>query len=93
MIVPLQFEHILQLDEAFQKQGWPSRKEILTNYLREQEKGERIVLVAEETGVCKGYITLIKQVKERQFYQSGIPEIADFNVFEDFQNQGIGWQL
>ncbi len=46
MIVPLQFEHIFQLDEAFQKQGWPSRKEILTNYLREQEKGERIVLVA-----------------------------------------------
>ncbi len=53
MIVPLQFEHILQLDEAFQKQGWPSRKEILTNYLREQEKGERIVLVAEETGFVK----------------------------------------
>ncbi|MFH6656649.1 GNAT family N-acetyltransferase [Streptococcus suis] len=93
MIVPLQFEHILQLDEAFQKQGWPSRKEILTNYLREQEKGERIVLVAEEAGVCKDYITLIKQVKEGPFYQSGIPEIADFNVFEDFQNQGIGWQL
>ncbi|HFI0213256.1 TPA: GNAT family N-acetyltransferase [Streptococcus suis] len=93
MIVLFQFEHIAKLDAAFQAQSWPSRKEILTTYLREQEKGERIVLVAEEAGVCKGYITLIKQVKTGPFSQSDIPEIADFNVFETFQKQGIGWQL
>ena len=80
---------IQELSRGFISQGWPSREEILTRYFKEQESGEREVLVAEVEGALAGYITILSCAKQGPFAEI-YPELSDFNVFEPFQNQGIG---
>ena len=80
---------IESLSHGFMNQGWPSREEILTRYFKEQESGEREVLVAEVEGAVAGYITILPTAKQGPFAEI-YPELSDFNVFEPFQNQGIG---
>ena len=83
---------IKNLSRGFISQGWPSREEILTRYFKEQESGEREVLVAEVEGAVAGYITILPSAKHGPFAEV-YPELSDFNVFEPFRNQGIGNQL
>ena len=80
---------IQHLSQGFINQGWPSREEILIRYFEEQESGEREVLVAEVEGAVAGYITILPDAKQGPFAGMA-PELSDFNVFEPFQNQGIG---
>ena len=85
----MQESDIKELSRGFISQGWPSREEILTRYFKEQESGEREVLVAEVEGAVAGYITILPNAKQGPFAGMG-PELSDFNVFDPFQNQGIG---
>ena len=85
----MQESDIKDLSRGFISQGWPSREEILTRYFKEQESGEREVLVAEVEGAVAGYITILPYAKQGPFAGMA-PELSDFNVFEPFQNQGIG---
>ena len=85
----MQESDIKDLSRGFISQGWPSREEILTRYFKEQESGEREVLVAEVEGALAGYITILPCAKQGPFAEI-YPELSDFNVFEPFQNQGIG---
>lgn len=85
----MQESDIQDLSRGFIRQGWPSREEILTRYFKEQECGEREVLVAEVEGALVGYITILPCAKQGPFAEI-YPELSDFNVFEPFQNQGIG---
>ena len=85
----MQESDIKDLSRGFISQGWPSREEILTRYFKEQESGEREVLVAEIDGAVAGYITILSSAKHGPFAEV-YPELSDFNVFEPFQNQGIG---
>ena len=88
----MQESDIKDLSLGFISQGWPSREEILTRYFKEQESGEREVLVAEVEGAVAGYITILPDAKQGPFAGMA-PELSDFNVFEPFQNQGIGNHL
>ena len=85
----MQESDIKELSRGFISQGWPSREEILTRYFKEQESGAREVLVAEVEGAVAGYITILPCAKQGPFAEI-YPELSDFNVFEPFQNQGIG---
>ena len=85
----MQESDIQDLSRGFISQGWSSREEILTRYFKEQESGEREVLVAEVEGALAGYITILSCAKQGPFAEI-YPELSDFNVFEPFQNQGIG---
>ena len=85
----MQESDIKELSRGFISQDWPSREEILTRYFKEQESGEREVLVAEVEGALAGYITILPCAKQGPFAEI-YPELSDFNVFEPFQNQGIG---
>ena len=80
---------IESLSHGFMNQGWHGREEILARYFLEQESGEREVLVAEVEGALAGYITILSCAKQGPFAEI-YPELSDFNVFEPFQNQGIG---
>ena len=80
---------IKHLSQGFINQGWPDREDILARYFLEQESGEREVLVAEVEGAVAGYITILPDAKQGPFAGMA-PELSDFNVFEHFQNQGIG---
>ncbi len=85
----MQESDIKDLSRGFISQGWPGREEILTRYFKEQESGEREVLIADLTSAVAGYITILPNAKQGPFAGMG-PELSDFNVFEPFQNQGIG---
>ena len=85
----MQESDIKDLSRGFISQGWPSREEILTRYFKEQEGGEREVLIADLTSAVAGYITILPDAKQGPFAGMA-PELSDFNVFESFQNQGIG---
>ena len=85
----MQTSDVKELSQGFINQGWPSREEILTQYFKEQESEEREVLVAEVEGAVAGYITILPDAKQGPFAGMA-PELSDFNVFEPFQNQGIG---
>ena len=85
----MQESDIKDLSRRFISQGWPGREEILARYFLEQECGEREVLVAEVEGALAGYITILPCAKQGPFAEI-YPELSDFNVFEPFQNQGIG---
>lgn len=85
----MQESDIKDLSRGFISQGWPGREEILARYFLEQECGEREVLVAEVEGAVAGYITILPCAKQGPFAEI-YPELSDFNVFEPFQNQGIG---
>ena len=85
----MQESDIKDLSRGFISQGWPSREEILTRYFKEQESGEREILVAEIDGAVAGYVTILPSAKHGPFAEV-YPELSDFNVFEPFQNQGIG---
>ena len=83
---------IQYLSQGFINQGWPSREENLTRYFKEQESGEREVLVAEVESAVAGYVTILPSAKHGPF-ASICPELSDFNVFEPFRNKGIGNRL
>ncbi len=89
LIRTMQTSDVKELSQGFINQGWPGREEILARYFLEQECGEREVLVAEVKGALAGYITILPSAKHGPFAEI-YPELSDFNVFEPFQNQGIG---
>ncbi len=89
LIRKMQTSDVKELSQGFINQDWPSREEILTRYFKEQESGEREVLVAEVGGDLAGYITILPCAKQGPFAEI-YPELSDFNVFEPFQNKGIG---
>ena len=88
----MQESDIKDLSRGFIRQGWSSREEILTRYFKDQESGEREVLVAEVEGAVAGYITILPSAKHGPFAEV-YPELSDFNVFEPYRNQGVGNQL
>ena len=89
LIRKMQTSDVKELSQGFINQGWPGREEILARYFLEQECGEREVLVAEVESALAGYITILPCAKQGPFAEI-YPELSDFNVFEPFQNQGIG---
>lgn len=93
MIVEMTTDHIGKINKNFADQGWDERSDILNTYLQEQNKGDRIVLVYEKDDQVMGYITLVINPSSGPFKNTKIPEIKDFNVFEKYQNKGIGQEL
>ena len=89
LIRKMQTSDVKELSQGFINQGWPRREEILARYFLEQECREREVLVAEVGAALAGYITILPCAKQGPFAEI-YPELSDFNVFEPFQNQGIG---
>ncbi len=62
-------------------------------YLAEQEKGERLVLVAFTDEDFAGYVTIHWQSDYPSFAEKGIPEIQDLNVLPRFRRLGIASSL
>ena len=89
LIRKMQTSDVKELSQGFTNQAWPGREEILARYFLEQECGEREVLVADVGGALVGYVTILPCAKQGPFAEI-YPELSDFNVFEPFQNQGIG---
>lgn len=83
---------IESISNGFIKQGWLGRNKILRDYFDEQTAGKRLVLVAVVGEAVAGYVTILPLAKHGPF-AGRYPELADFNVFQEFQRQGIGAAL
>lgn len=86
-------EDISKIANAFLKQGWDGRHEVLERYWLDQQNKIRYVFVAELDEDIAGYVTVAKKVKHGPFQESELPEITDFNVFEQYREKGIGNSL
>lgn len=78
---------------AFAAQGWHKPATQHLAYLREQEAGERDVIVAEVAGEFAGYVTIVWESDYLPFRADGIPEIVDLNVLLRYRRLGVASAL
>jgi GNAT superfamily N-acetyltransferase len=78
---------------AFEKAGWHRPPLILEHYLFEQNKEERVILVALIRDEFAGYVTIKWKSDYPRFAEKGIPEIVDLNVLPAFQRRKIATAL
>ncbi|WP_199613670.1 GNAT family N-acetyltransferase [Paenibacillus alkalitolerans] len=81
------------ISNAFSEQGWNKPAEKYVRYVKEQNNGERVSLVAEYDGDFAGYVNVIWKSYYPPFRERGIPEINDFNVLIKYRRRGIGAKL
>lgn len=79
--------------DTYTSYGWHPNMETYENYYLEQEKGERIVFIAEYKGEVAGLCTLVLNSSEGPFAGKGIPEVVDLCVFFHLHGSGIGNKL
>lgn len=94
LIRPLNPADLPTLAAAFAAVCWPGKQpQLFQRYIAEQDRGERVVLVAEPDGVFAGYACIVRRSGYEPFRQAGIPEIADFNVLPAHRRRGVGTAL
>jgi GNAT superfamily N-acetyltransferase len=89
----LEEQDIPVIYSEFEKAGWHRPPLILENYLFEQVKGTRVILVAFVRDECAGYVTIKWKSDYPPFADNGIPEIVDLNVLPPFQRRRIASAL
>jgi len=82
-----------RISTAFDRIGWNKPVALYEAYLREQETGDRHVLVATMGGSFAGYVTVKWRTEYSPFVDAGIPEIQDLNVLPRYRRRGIGTAL
>jgi ribosomal protein S18 acetylase RimI-like enzyme len=80
--------HVIAL--AFQTLGWNKPSSQYERYMSEQDRGERIVVVASSGERFAGYVTLVWRSDYEPLRSEGVPEIQDLNVLPEFRRNGIG---
>lgn len=83
-------EDIDRIGQTLTDQRWHFDRSVFEQYLIEQEKGQRMIFVAEFMGEIMGYVTLLPKATTGPFQALGLPEIENLNVFLKFQKNGIG---
>ena len=86
-------DDIQTIAAAFDQLGWNKPASQYEHYLKDQDAGKRVVLVATIDGEFAGYVTILWESSYPYFWQAEIPEIVDFNVLPKFRQQGVGSQL
>ncbi|HEX2346881.1 MAG TPA: GNAT family N-acetyltransferase [Ktedonobacterales bacterium] len=89
----LKVEDIPTIAAAFAALGWDKPAEQYKGYLEEQQRGERVALVAWQADEFVGYVTIVWVSSYAPFREATIPEINDFNVLPHARRQGIGSRL
>jgi GNAT superfamily N-acetyltransferase len=92
-IQPLEPANVQLIADAFAEIGWNKPASQHERYLAEQQRGERLVLVAWADGHFAGYLTIVWDSGYPPFRAAGIPEIVDFNVLPRYRRRGIGGRL
>lgn len=93
MVRPMEAADVQPIVAAFTAIGWNKPASQYERYLAEQERGERVVLVAFLDDAFAGYLTIVWQSGYAPFRAAGIPEIMDFNVLPQVRQRGIGSRL
>lgn len=69
------------------------KREQYERYFDENQRGERVTLIAVADGRVVGYGNVLWESDYESFRRDGVPEINDLNVIEGHQNHGIGRAL
>jgi GNAT superfamily N-acetyltransferase len=77
------------ISAAFEASGKVA--ELYARYLREQQSGGRLVLIAADD--FAGYLTVDFRSGYQPFREAGVPEITDLNVLPARRRRGIGTAL
>ena len=89
----IQYADCQKISNAFKEQGWNKPVSQYKAYVKNQERGERDIIIAEINGEFAGYLTIKWESDYKPFAKKGIPEIVDFNVLKKYQRLGIGTSL
>lgn len=89
----LREEDAARIARAFAEQGWNKPVGQYLGYLREQDAGERDVLVAEMDDEFAGYVTIVWDSDYLPFRAAGIPEIVDLNVLLKHRRKRVATAL
>ncbi len=89
----LETQDIKELTSLFADIGWERRISLFQQYLEEQDRGERVVLVAYSGESFAGYVTIVWQSDYPPFAEKGIPEVKDLNVLSAFRRHGVASAL
>lgn len=81
------------ISRAFRAQGWDKPESQYRDYLRDQDEGRRVVLVAWVDGRFAGYLTVVFRSWYAAFRDAGIPEVMDLNVLKACRRQGVATAL
>jgi GNAT superfamily N-acetyltransferase len=82
------------MSRAFLAIGWRSKPlELFERYRREQDRGEREVLVVFVGAEFAGYITVKWKPTYKPLAAAGIPELQDLNVLPLFRRKGVATRL
>ena len=74
---------------TFEDTVWKNTTSLMEDYLAEQVRGERIILVAYADNVFAGYVTIKWQSDYAPFAEKGVPEIKDLRVLPAFRRRGV----
>jgi len=85
----LKVEDIPTIAAAFAALGWDKPAEQYKGYLEEQQRGERVALVAWQADEFVGYVTIVWVSSYAPFREATIPEINDFNVLPHARRQHL----
>lgn len=89
----LKAEDIPTIAAAFTALGWDKPATQYEGYLKEQQAGDRVALVAWQDDEFVGYVTIVWESDYAPFREATIPEINDFNVLPHARRQSIGSRL
>ena len=89
----LEAQEIQHITSAFANTVWRDITSLLERYLAEQDRGERVVLVAYLDKNLVGYVTIKWQSDYPPFAEKGIPEINDLRVLPAFRRRGLASAL
>ena len=88
LLKPEDIQRIVSLFHSIGSHG--KTLSLYERYLAEQDKGERVVLVAYSGRDLVGYVTIIWHPDYPPFAEKNIPEISDLSVLPAFRRRGIG---
>jgi len=92
-IKTLEAKDVPLLADAFFHTVWKTQAAYFESILAEQEKENRIILVAYSGGKTAGFLNIIWNSKHPPFAEKNIPEINDLRVLEQFRRRGIATAL
>ena len=81
------------LKKAFYPTVWKTGARYFWKILHEQEREERVVLVAMLDGAIAGFLSVTWESKYPPFAEKSIPEINDLRVLEQFRRKGVATAL
>ncbi|MFC1921593.1 GNAT family N-acetyltransferase [Chloroflexota bacterium] len=89
----LEARDIPLITRAFVNTVWNVQESFFEQYLAEQERGVRVILLASLERDFTGFVTIKWRSDYPPFIEKEIPEINDLRVIPDFRRRGIATAL